>query len=32
MTSMRSDDVIQTLVRRHFNVMHMQGSNVVFVL
>ena len=32
MTSLRRDDVTQTSVRRHFNVMHLQGSNVVFVL
>ena len=28
---MRCDDVIWTTVRRHFNVKHLQGSNVVFV-
>ena len=32
MMSMRHDDATQTSVRRHFNVMHLQGSNVVFVL
>ena len=32
MRSMRGDDITQTSVRRHFNVMHLQGSNVVFVL
>ena len=31
MTSKRRGDVTQTSVRRHFNVMHLQGSNVVFV-
>ena len=30
--SMRGDDITQTSVGRHFNVMHLQGSNVVFVL
>ena len=32
LTSMRRDDVTKTSVRHHFNVMHLQGSNVVFVL
>ena len=32
MTLMRRDDVTQTSVRLHFNDMHLQGSNVVFVL
>ena len=32
MTSMRRNDVTRTSVGRHFNVMHLQGSNVVFVL
>ena len=30
--SMRPDDVTWTSVRHHFNVKHLPGSNVVFVL
>ena len=32
LTSMRAGDVTGTSVRRHFNVKHLLGSNVVFVL
>ena len=32
MTSMPLDDITKTSIQRHFDVMHLQGSNVVFVL
>ena len=32
LTSMQRDDITQTSERRHFNVMRLQASTVVFVL